>query len=55
MRKYPAEKLNNKDFFYERKNEFYPDEEYDDYVMLCYHCYDDVLLYYLNKMYDSDM
>jgi hypothetical protein len=39
VEKYPPEKLLDKDFLQERKNEFYPEEEFGDWCHLCInHC-----------------
>lgn len=49
MRKYPLEKILDDDFIHERKNEFYPDEEFGDMARVCPKCDKELLDYYLNK------
>lgn len=49
MAKFPPEKLLDDTFFLERKNEFYPDEEFGDSALVCPDCYIKLLEYYLNK------
>lgn len=49
MKKYPTARLMNSDFFLERKNEFYPDEEYGEYAHVCEDCHKELIAYYLNK------
>ncbi len=45
MRKFPPEKRLNNDFFYERKEEFYPSEQFGDYVACCEKCSDKLMEY----------
>jgi hypothetical protein len=49
MKRFSQEKLNNLAFFMERKNEFYPDEEYGEYAYVCENCHKELIAYYLNK------
>jgi hypothetical protein len=46
MRKYPLEKLLDEDFLRERKNEFYPDEEYGEFAQVCKDCNAALIEYY---------
>jgi len=54
MTKYPPEKIQDHDFFYERKNEFYPDDDYGNFAFVCPECHEKIKLYYLNKIIDFD-
>ena len=49
MAKFPPEKLLDDTFFLERKNEFYPNEEFGDSALVCPDCHIKLLEYYLNK------
>lgn len=49
MRKYPTEKLLDDEFVCERKNEFYPFEEFGDMAQVCEKCDAELSDYYLNK------
>lgn len=46
MKKYPIEKLLDEEFIQERKNEFYPDNEYGDMASVCEECHQDLIEYY---------
>jgi hypothetical protein len=47
MRKYPLDKMLDLDFLTERKNEFFPEEEFGDYASVCEKCHDGLIEYYL--------
>jgi len=49
LKKYPIEKVLDDDFVLERKNEFYPEEEFGDMAHVCEKCHIELLEYYLNK------
>lgn len=49
LKKYPIEKVLDDEFLYERKNEFYPDEEFGDLASVCEKCNQELLDYYFNK------
>lgn len=49
LKKYPPEKLRNDEFFTERKNEFYPDEQFGEFALVCPKCHEELVKYYLNK------
>lgn len=49
MKKYPKEKLLDEKFLYERKEEFYPTEEFGDFARVCESCNIEVLIYYFDK------
>lgn len=35
LENFSREKITDEDFFFERKNEFYPDEEFGEFVEIC--------------------
>jgi hypothetical protein len=49
LKKYPIEKLMDDEFFVERKNEFYPKEEFGDFGLVCPDCHEGLVKYYLTK------
>jgi hypothetical protein len=49
LKKYPISKMFDDDFIWERKNEFYPEEEFGDMAAVCEKCNEELLEYYLNK------
>jgi hypothetical protein len=49
MKKWPIEKLLDNDFVNERKDEFYPRDEYGDYSIVCEKCNEELLEYFLYK------
>jgi hypothetical protein len=49
MAKYQTHKLLDQQFVMERKNEFYPDEEFGEFVSVCEDCHVKLLKYCLNE------
>jgi len=49
LEKYPLHKLHNHDFVTERINEFYPQDEFVDWVFVCEKCNSEMEKYYLIK------
>ena len=49
LKKYPKEKILDDKFIYERKNEFYPEEDFGDMARVCEKCHLELLDYYFNK------
>jgi hypothetical protein len=52
MRKWPREKQLDTAFFNERKNEFFPEEDYGPYARLCQDCEIELLNYYHEEFHD---
>ncbi len=51
MKKYPPHKILDWEFMLERKNEFYPHNEYGGVVSVCEDCHDELIEYYLKLIY----
>jgi hypothetical protein len=51
MSKYPNEKLDDPAFMKERKEEFYPSEEYGECVEICENCMKEMAMHYLEKLF----
>lgn len=49
IKKYSLQKRQDPEFFLERKNEFYPDEEFGPFAGVCPDCDEELIEYYLNK------
>lgn len=51
LKQFPIEKARDHNFFWERKNEFFPEEEFGEYCKVCEDCHHE--LYCLNKILDT--
>lgn len=49
LKPYSPEKRADTEFFEERLNEFYPENEFLGYVYICECCHSELLDHYLNK------
>jgi len=49
LEKYPLHKLHDHDFVTERINEFYPQDEFGEFVFVCEKCNSEMEKYYLIK------
>lgn len=50
MEQYDIEKLQDDNFWFERKNEFYPDDEWGSSVKVCTKCKNIILAYKQKKL-----
>jgi len=53
IRKWPIEKILDVDFFWERKDEFYPTEEFGEYVKVCDACDTELLNYFYREKFST--